>query len=99
MTRLMITFTATGKRFQLRRAKINSSPNPYAQLSSQFMYDRRIQSRLVPAVGKSKNLFVERHDVQNRILLAPPANRSSFASVLSETTFAESFRKICVCGV
>src|SRR5450755_3513956 len=85
MTRLIITFTATGESLQLRRAEINSSYNSYAQVWSQFMFDGGIQSRLVPAVGKSEDLLVERHDVQNRLLLPPPANRSSFTSVLSET--------------
>src|ERR1700732_1302202 len=90
---------ATGESLQLRRAEINSSYNSYAHVWSQFMFDGGIQSRLVPAVGKSEDLLVERHDVQNRLLLPPPANRSSFTSVLSETTFTESFRKICVRGV
>src|ERR1700732_4801439 len=77
---------ATGESLQLRRAEINSSYNSYAQVWSQFMFDGGIQSRLVPAVGKSEDLLVERHDVQNRLLLPPPANRSSFTSVLSEQT-------------
>jgi hypothetical protein len=79
-----------------------ASYNSYAQVPqvwSQFMFEGGIQNRLVPAVGKSEDLLVEGHDVQNRLLLPPPANRSSFTSVLSETTFAESFRKICVRGV
>ena len=63
------------------------------------MFDGGIQSRLVPPVGKSEDVLVERHDVQNRLLLPPPANRNSFTSVLSEPTFSESFRKICVRGV
>src|ERR1700732_2945757 len=81
---------ATGESLQLRRAEINSSYNSYAQVWSQFIFDGEIQSRLVPAVGKSEDLLVERRDVQNRLLLPPPANRSSFTSVLRETTFLRS---------
>src|SRR5436305_6025521 len=99
MTRLIITFTATGERLQLRRTKIKRSHNSYAQVWFHLMDDGGIHSRLVLAVGKSQDLLVERHDVQNRLLLPPPANRSSFSGILQKAAPAESFREISISGI
>src|SRR5579872_4687900 len=97
MTRLVVILASTSKCFQLRRAEVNCGHDSYAQVSFQFMYDGRIHSRLVPAVGKTQDLLIERHDIQNGFLLAPPANRSPFTSILRKPALAESFREISIC--
>src|ERR1700746_2027005 len=73
--------------------------NSYAQVWFHFMDDGGIHSRLVPAVGKSQDLLVSRHDGKNRLLGVQAANRSSFACILPEATPAESFREISVSGI
>src|ERR1700722_8337162 len=99
MTRLIVMLTSTGKCLQLRRAEVNCSHHSNAQVWFQFMYDGGLQGRFVPTVGKSEDLLVERHDVQNCLLLSPSANRSSFTDILRKAAPPEPFREISVCGV
>src|ERR1700733_13429557 len=99
MTRLIVMLASTVKRLQLRRAEVNCRHNSNAQVWFQFMCDGGIHSWLVPPVGKPQDLLVERHDVQNRLLQPPSANRSSFTGILRKAAPTEPFREISVCGV
>ena len=46
-----------------------------------------------------KDLRIERHDIQNGLLLPPPANWNSFAGILDKAAPAEPLREINVSGV
>src|ERR1700740_2597079 len=96
MTRLIVMLTSTGKCLQLRRAEVNRSHHSNAQVWLQFMYDGGIHSRLVTAVGKPQDLLVERHHVQNCLVLAPSANRGFLTDILRKAAPPEPLREISV---
>src|SRR5579872_1260703 len=99
MTRLVIILTSTGKCFELCRAEVNSSHNSDAQVCFQLVYDGRIHSWLVPEIREAEDLGIERHDIQNGLLLSPSANRSSFTDILRKAAAAEPFREVGISSV
>src|SRR5215469_865690 len=95
MTRLIITLTPASECLELRGTEKDSRDYSYPKVRFQLMYHRRVHSRLVPAVGKSEDLLVERHDVQDRLFLAPSANRSSFTGILCDRIHILGGADIC----
>jgi len=51
------------------------------------------------AVGKSKDLFVQGHQIQLDQTMLPAANRSTFARVFDEVELTKPFAEICVCRI
>ena len=60
---------------------------------------RRAQSIRIPAVRKSKNLRVQRHDIQGQCAMNPPAQRRAFAAVFFESQSAKPLGKHGVLGI
>jgi hypothetical protein len=48
----------------------------------------------VPTVRESKNLGIERHDIENQIAMLPAAERRTFPTVLLEAEFRRRSEKI-----
>src|SRR5215469_1812370 len=71
MTRLIITLTSASECLELRRTEKDSRDYSYPKVRFQLMYHRRVHSRLIPAVGKSEDLLVERHFWRHRQIGAP----------------------------
>src|SRR5580700_11018441 len=99
MAREEVAPPATSERLDFRGEEVRCGHKPHLQVPKQLVRGRGFHGGPIPAVGKSENLLIQGHNVEDRSRMNPPAQGRSFTGVFGESKRAKAFAKCSVLRV